>query len=92
MVVVVVLPCVPPTATVHFKRISSASISARRTTGMERRRASRSSGLSGLMALLMTMAPTPSTCSARWPMNTVAPSARKRSTMALSFMSEPCTW
>ncbi len=34
MLVVVVLPCVPATATVDFRRISSASISARRTTGM----------------------------------------------------------
>ena len=32
--VVVVLPCVPATATVDLSRISSASISARRTTGM----------------------------------------------------------
>jgi hypothetical protein len=31
--VVVVLPCVPPTATQDLKRISSASISARRTMG-----------------------------------------------------------
>ena len=37
--VVVVLPCVPPTATDHFSRISSASISARRTTGIRRARA-----------------------------------------------------
>ena len=34
--VVVVLPWVPATATVDFSRISSASISARRTTGMRR--------------------------------------------------------
>ncbi len=34
--VVVVLPCVPATATVSLSRISSASISARRTTGMRR--------------------------------------------------------
>src|ERR1019366_9410309 len=32
--VVVVLPCVPATATDHLSRISSPSISARRTTGM----------------------------------------------------------
>src|SRR6516225_6555232 len=31
--VVVVLPCVPPTATENCRRISSASISARRTNG-----------------------------------------------------------
>ena len=92
MVVVVVLPCVPPTATVHFRRISSASISARRTTGTERLRASTSSGLSGLMAELITMAPAPTTCSAFWPMKMVAPSVFSRSVMALSRISEPCTW
>ena len=37
--VVVVLPWVPPTAMAHFRRINSASISARRTTGMKRARA-----------------------------------------------------
>ena len=37
--VVVVLPCVPPTAIDHFSRISSASISARGTTGISRARA-----------------------------------------------------
>src|SRR5580698_9094341 len=36
--VVVVLPCVPATATHCLRRISSASISARRTTGMRRAR------------------------------------------------------
>ena len=44
--VVVVLPCVPPTAIDHFSRISSASISARRTTGISRARAAATSGLS----------------------------------------------
>jgi hypothetical protein len=34
--VVVVLPWVPATATVFLSRISSASISARRTTGIRR--------------------------------------------------------
>src|SRR3546814_17234175 len=34
--VVVVLPCVPAMATVDFSRITSASIDARRTTGMRR--------------------------------------------------------
>jgi hypothetical protein len=45
--VVVVLPWVPATATPYFRRMSSASISARRTTGIPRRRASTTSGLSG---------------------------------------------
>ena len=46
--VVVVLPCVPATATQLFSRMSSASISARRTTGM-RLRARR--GELGIVAL-----------------------------------------
>src|SRR3972149_4367343 len=48
--VVVVFPWVPPTATDHLRHISSASISARRTTGMRRARAAAISGLSGLIA------------------------------------------
>ena len=44
--VVVVLPCVPATAMPCFRRISSASISARGTTGMPRSRAASTSGLS----------------------------------------------
>ena len=43
-----VLPWVPPTATHDLKRISSASISARRTIGRKRLRAATSSGLSVL--------------------------------------------
>ena len=52
--VVVVLPCVPPTATAHFSRISSASISARRTTGISRARAATTSGLSRFTAVETT--------------------------------------
>ena len=48
--VVVVLPWVPPTATDHLRRISSASISARRTTGSSLARAATTSGLSGFTA------------------------------------------
>jgi hypothetical protein len=44
--VVVVLPCVPATAIPCFRRISSASISARGTMGMPRSRAAAISGLS----------------------------------------------
>ena len=46
--VVVVLPCVPATATVYFSRISSASISARRTTGMRRSSGGRDFGIVAL--------------------------------------------
>ena len=49
--VVVVLPCVPPIAIDHFSRISSPSISARRTTGSRRARAASTSGLSFLTAV-----------------------------------------
>ena len=45
-----VLPCVPPMAIDHLSRISSASISARRTTGISRAARGRSSGLSFLTA------------------------------------------
>ena len=44
--VVVVLPCVPAMAMPCFKRISSASISARGTTGIPCSRAATTSGLS----------------------------------------------
>jgi hypothetical protein len=44
--VVVVLPCVPAMAMPCFRRISSASITARGTTGMRRARAAITSGLS----------------------------------------------
>ena len=44
--VVVVLPCAPATAMPYFRRINSASISARGMTGIFRRAASASSGLS----------------------------------------------
>ena len=49
-----VLPWVPPTATQDLNRISSASISARRTIGMARSRAAASSGLSAFTAEEMT--------------------------------------
>ena len=77
--VVVVLPWVPATATFDFSRISSASISARRTTGRFRARAASSSGLPGLIAEEMTTTCAPSRFSAFWPMKTVAPFAASRS-------------
>ena len=48
--VVVVLPWAPATATLYFRRINSASISARGMTGMRRRVASTISGLVGRTA------------------------------------------
>jgi hypothetical protein len=48
IVVVVVLPWVPATATLDFSRISSASISARRTTGRPRGAGGVELGVAGL--------------------------------------------
>jgi hypothetical protein len=75
-----------------FSRISSASISARRTTGSFRRRASSSSGLPFLIALEITTTDTPSLMfSARWPSKNVAPSFTSRSVIFDAFASDPCT-
>ena len=52
--VVVVLPWLPAMATPYLRRISSASISARGMTGMPRRRASSTSGLSRRTAVEVT--------------------------------------
>ena len=89
--VVVVLPWVPAIATQLFSRISSASISARRTTGMRWARAAISSGLSRLIAVDTTSTSAPATFSALWPTVIVMPLSRRRLTLALSETSEPCT-
>ena len=89
--VVVVLPWVPAMATQLFSRISSASISARRTTGRRFSRAATSSGLSRLIADDTTSTSAPSRFSASWPIETLAPLSRSRLTLALSEASEPCT-
>ncbi len=89
--VVVVLPCVPPTAMDHFSRISSASISARRTTGMKRARAAATSGLSRLTALETTTTRALSRLAGSWPIATGIPAWRRRRTLALSAISLPCT-
>ena len=89
--VVVVLPWVPPTATEDCSRISSASISARRTMGMRRARAAATSALSGRMAVETTTALAPSTLPAWWPTWITAPSASSRSVLAEARASEPET-
>ena len=89
--VVVVLPCVPATATFDFSRISSASISARRTTGRFCARAASSSGLPGLIAEEITTTLAPSRFSAFCPTKTVAPFASSRSVIGLALASDPCT-
>ena len=57
--VVVVLPCVPAIAMPCFRRISSASISARGTIGVREARAATSSGLSSFTAVDTTSASAP---------------------------------
>jgi hypothetical protein len=82
IVVVVVLPWVPAIATQLFSRINSASISARRTTGMRCARAAISSGLSRLIAVETTTTSAPSIFSALWPTETFTPCSRSRPTVA----------
>ncbi len=90
--VVVVLPWLPATATPYFRRISSASISARGMTGMLRRRASSTSGLSRRTAVEVDDdVRVAATFSAAWPSATRAPSETRRSVTAERFRSEPDT-
>ena len=89
--VVVVLPWVPAMAMPRFRRISSASIWARGTTGMCRARAAITSGLSSLTAVEMTTASAPAIFASAWPMVTRTPSPSRRRVVALAAMSEPLT-
>ncbi len=89
--VVVVLPWVPAIATQLFSRISSASISARRTTGSRFSRAATSSGLSRLIAVETTTTSASPRFSALCPTNVVMPFSARRLTLAPSDASEPCT-
>ena len=73
--VVVVLPWVPAIASDHLSRISSPSISARRTTGRRRTRAAMISGLSGLTAEEITTTSAAPRFSASWPTATGMPSS-----------------
>jgi hypothetical protein len=91
MVVVVVFPWVPATAMLERRRINSASISARRTTGRPRARAASSSGLPGLMALEITTTSACSRLSAFCPMKTRAPNSCSRVVIFDGFRSDPCT-
>ena len=89
--VVVVLPCVPAMAMPCFSRISSASITARGTTGTRRARAARTSGLLCDTAVDTTTASAPAMCSAAWPSETLAPSCVSRRVAALLATSDPLT-
>jgi hypothetical protein len=88
--VVVVLPCVPAMAMPCFRRISSASITARGTTGMRARARRCTSGLSALTAVLVTSASAPAMCAASWPMRD-AHAQRPAAVTALSRWSLPET-
>ena len=76
MEVVVVLPWVPATAMQDFSRISSASISARRTMGTRRSIASSTSGLPRLIAVDVTTTAASPRFSARCPIITLMPLSR----------------
>ena len=91
MLVVVVLPWVPATATPNLRRISSASISARWTMGTPWRWASSTSGLSRPTADEMTTTLAPERFSARWPTAIFTPSSRSLRTVSDSVRSEPET-
>ena len=78
-------------ATQLFSRISSASISARRTTGRRFARAAINSGLSRLIAVDTTTTAASPSALAVCPTDILAPFSRKRLTFALSDASEPCT-
>ncbi len=90
--VVVVLPCVPAMAMPCLRRISSASISARGTTGFFFSRAASTSGLSACTAVEVTTASAPMTLAAACPTMVVMPSPARRLSVALSDRSEPDTW
>ena len=89
--VVVVLPCVPAIAMPCLKRMSSASIIARGTTGMCASRARTTSGLSAFTAVEVTTASADSTFCAAWPMTILIPIWRRRRTAGFSERSDPDT-
>ncbi len=90
--VVVVFPCEPAIATEYFRRINSASISARGMTGIFRRRAATTSGLSFFTADEMTTTSEVCRFSSRCPKPMRAPSVTRRRVTSDSFRSLPETW
>src|SRR5262249_26202883 len=74
-----------------FRRINSASISARGMTGMCRARAVSTSTLSDLTAEEITTTSAPCTCTAACPWDTVAPCCCSRLVTSESARSEPLT-
>ena len=79
-------------ATPSFRRISSASISARGITGMPRSLAAITSGLFFFTALEVTTTSTSgATFSARCPALTIPPREARRLVISLSLRSDPLT-
>ena len=89
--VVVVLPWEPAMAMPCLSRISSASISARGMTGIFRRRASTTSGLSRRTADEITTTSASPTWSAEWPSAMRPPRPARRRVVSDSRRSEPET-
>ena len=91
--VVVVLPCVPATAMPCFRRISSASISARGTTGTPRSRAADDLRIvGGDRRRHDDRVGASATFAASWPIAIVTPRRARRRVTALAARSEPETW
>ena len=89
--VVVVLPWAPAIAMPYFMRISSASISARGITGIWRRCASCTSGLSAPTADEITTTCALPRLEARCPSQIRLPSSSSRRVTGPSFRSDPET-
>ena len=91
--VVVVFPWLPAMATPSFRRINSASISARGMTGIPRSRAAMASGFDARRTALevTTTSTSSATFSARCPMAMLPPSEASRRVISLSFRSDPLT-
>ena len=88
--VVVVLPCVPETATERgYRFVTSPSMTDRSMAGMPFSRAATSSGLSLGTAALYTTSSAPSTFSGLCSVNTGIPYPRTRSSVSDSLRSEP---
>ena len=89
--VVVVLPCVPATATTRLPCISDSSAAERGSSRRPSRTASTTSGLSSRTAVDTTTLSASCTCEASCPTSTRAPRARSDASTGPSWASEPVT-
>ncbi len=89
--VVVVFPCAPATRILYLRRPNSASISALGITGMDFRRASRTSMLSSLTAEEITTTCALSTLSGLCPIYTLIPISLSLLVLSDSLTSDPVT-